>query len=244
VAANLVVAHRAADRAATARRRPPRRRRAGGVGPGGLFLHPDGADAHPRPHHQARWQVALVVGVDHAPGHPLGFAVEEAHAVAALLAAPTPPLIDTQATVGAVRTGLERAAWAHFACHGIAARDPGDSHLVLHDGPLPVREIANLDLPDARLAYLSACTTAFGGTTLLDESIHIASAFQVAGFAHVIATLWPITDTHAPHLARDVYAHLRNGHDPAHATHRAIHTLRTQLPRHPYLWAPYIHFGP
>lgn len=188
---------------------------------------------------------ALVVGINNAPGHPpLGFAVDEARAVNALLDAPTPPLIDTQATIARVRAGVEHAAWAHFACHGSPAPDPAESHLVLHDGPLAVREIANLDLPHARLAYLSACTTAFGGTTLLDESIHIASAFQVAGYPHVIATLWPITDDHAPHIAHDFYTHLRNGEDPAHAAHHAVRSLQNQVPEHPYLWAPYIHLGP
>jgi CHAT domain-containing protein len=189
----------------------------------------------------------LVVGVNDAPGHsPLAFAVDEANVVSSLLGATTLPLIDATATVDNVRTGLEHAAWAHFSCHGLANRDPADSHLVLYDGRLTAREIANLDLPEARLAYLSACTTAFGGTRLLDESIHIASAFQVAGFAHVIATLWPITEAHAPRLARSFYSYLAadSAHDPAHATHHAVRAIRAQRPRHLYLWAPYIHFGP
>jgi CHAT domain-containing protein len=86
-----------------------------------------------------------------------------------------------------VLSRLANARWAHFSCHGIPEPDPAESHLLLTDGPLPVRFIADLELPNAYLAYLSACTSAYGGTSLLDESIHIASAFQLAGFQHVIA---------------------------------------------------------
>ncbi|MCA2227374.1 CHAT domain-containing protein [Nonomuraea aurantiaca] len=53
-------------------------------------------------------------------------------------------------------------------------------------------ELTSLVIDDGYLAYLSACTTAFGGVELLDESVHIASALQLAGFTHVIGTLWPI----------------------------------------------------
>jgi CHAT domain-containing protein len=42
--------------------------------------------------------------------------------------------------------------------------------------------------------------TTYGGESLLDESIHIASAFRLAGVANVIATLWPVHDRSAPGL--------------------------------------------
>jgi hypothetical protein len=188
---------------------------------------------------------SLIVGINDAPNRPpLTFAVAEAEIVAAAQGAVTQPLLNTAATVDAVRTALPLVGRAHFACHGAPAPDPADSHLALHDGPLPVREVANLALDDAYLAFLSACTTAFGGTTLLDESIHIASAFSLAGFRHVIATLWTINDRLALAITDTTYANLNTGMNPAYAVHDAIQTMRQRYPDHPYLWASYIHFGP
>ena len=90
--------------------------------------------------------------------------------------------------------------------------DPSRSRLLLHDhvrDPLTVAALASLDLDQARLAYLSACTTArMSGTRLLDEAIHLASAFQLAGFPRVIGTLWEIDDNTAIAIADTFYAGL------------------------------------
>ena len=105
-----------------------------------------------------------------------------------------------------VRRGLADAAWAHFACHAYTDEyNPSDSHLSLHDGPLTITDIRELALDGASFAFLSACSTASGGDLLPDEAIHVASALQLAGYTHVIGTLWPVLDTLAPRIARDVY---------------------------------------
>jgi CHAT domain-containing protein len=96
---------------------------------------------------------------------------------------------------------------------------------------------------------LSACRTAQGDAALADESIHLAAAFQLAGYRHVIGTLWNLRDTAAPEIAREVYARVANPNashdDTATALHEAVLQLR-QLPGFtgPIAWAPYIHFGP
>jgi CHAT domain-containing protein len=47
--------------------------------------------------------------------------------------------------------------------------------------------------------YLSACETAeSGGDAVLDETLHIATAFQIAGCPQVIATKWKIPDREGP----------------------------------------------
>jgi CHAT domain-containing protein len=55
-----------------------------------------------------------------------------------------------------------------------------------------------------RFAFLSACHTFTGVLSLADEAIRLASAFQVAGYRHVIATLWWISDPRAPEVADSV----------------------------------------
>lgn len=91
----------------------------------------------------------------------------------------------------------------HLACHGISdGNRPSESHLLLNgnDNPptpdkLTVAAISRLNLKNAQVAYLSACSTADNASSVLaDESIHIASGFQLAGFSHVLATLWDSED--------------------------------------------------
>ncbi len=100
----------------------------------------------------------------------------------------------------------------HFACHGANdLSNPSASSLLLTDHqerPLTVTDVARLRLDDAGLAFLSACSTARPGRRLIDEAIHLASAFQLAGYRHVIATLWPIGDLRAVDIAADIYTTL------------------------------------
>jgi hypothetical protein len=153
-----------------------------------------------------------------------------------------------------VLENLPGCAIAHFACHGQTdPEEPSRSQLLLHDhrsDPLTVAALASLDLKDARLAYLSACTTArMSGTRLLDEAIHLASAFQLAGFPHVIGTLWEINDMSAVVIADAFYAGLTgpdgsvDPHSAARALHHATRSQRDERPADPYFWASHIHVG-
>ncbi|MEU8551358.1 CHAT domain-containing protein [Streptomyces roseoverticillatus] len=105
-----------------------------------------------------------------------------------------------QATRDAVRGLLPAHRWFRFSGHG--TRDPGDptrGGLRLHDGLLTVHDFSRLDAgPGAELAFLSACRTAVGGAQVPDEGIHRASALQLAGYQHVVATLWNVHDAPAP----------------------------------------------
>jgi CHAT domain-containing protein len=165
------------------------------------------------------------------------------------------PLVLTgaQATAARVLAELPHHPVAHFACH--AAHDPSDpsaGRLLLHDHrehPLTVRDIARLHL-DAELAFLSACDTSRAGPRLPDEAIHLTSSFQIAGFAQVIGTLWPVDDEAAADIAADVYAHLTPGpgSEPdtartALALHAAVRRVRQRHPRTPTRWAAHLHPG-
>ncbi|QXV57811.1 CHAT domain-containing protein [Amycolatopsis sp. TNS106] len=154
------------------------------------------------------------------------------------------------ATHAAITADLRTHAYAHFACHGGQnLRQPSTGSLYLWDKPLSVLEVAELDLEHAELAYLSACSTAIGGTDLPDEAIHLAAALQLAGYRQVIATLWTITDRTAVEVAETMYTGLLGPSglrldDTAHLLHRTVRALRDSAPRNPAIWAPYVHFGP
>jgi tetratricopeptide (TPR) repeat protein len=164
-------------------------------------------------------------------------------------------------TRDAVFALLPECSVAHFACHGATdPEDPSLSRLLLQDHgtrPLTVASLTTIRLDRARLAYLSACRTAFQeGIRLLDEAIQLALAFQLAGFPHVIATQWEVSDPASVQVARDFYAHLASTSartatpdiDPdraAVALHHAVNALRTN-PRYRArvsTWSAYIHVG-
>ncbi|GHB62030.1 CHAT domain-containing protein [Streptomyces viridiviolaceus] len=211
--------------------------------------------------HHARQRAArpagtgtLVVGVAEAAGTaPLPGVRRESEHLAGLL--PRAELLaDSSATRSAVVSALPRHAYAHFACHALSdLRSPSDSRLILHDHaehPLTVRDLARLRLPAARLAYLSACDTLRSSPELADEAVHVVSAFQMAGFPHVVGSLWHVVDAIGAETARNVYAALHTGNGAlevsrtAQALHTTVRSLRDTYPQTPSLWACQVHAGP
>ncbi|MEU3660241.1 CHAT domain-containing protein [Streptomyces sp. NPDC032940] len=211
--------------------------------------------------HHARQRVArttggttLVVGVARAAGAaPLPGARRESEHLAGLLPGAA-VLADAAATHAAVVSALPRHAHAHFACHALSDLErPSESRLVLHDHtgrPLTVRDLARLRLPSARLAYLSACGTLRSSPDLADEAVHIVSALQMAGFPHVVGSLWHVVDAIGAEVARGVYEELHTGDGAldvsrtAGALHTAVRALRDLYPVTPSLWACQVHAGP
>ena len=148
----------------------------------------------------------------------------------------------------------------HFACHGILdTQDPFNSCLVLQRGPsdtatadpLSVRQVSETNLGRASIAYLSACSTAENrATRMMDEVIHLASGFQVAGFGHVVAAMWLSVDEVCVEMAREFYTQLLGGlgrgetdRQVAEAVHEATLQIRLRWRRYPLRWAPYVHVG-
>ncbi|GAA4671723.1 CHAT domain-containing protein [Amycolatopsis dongchuanensis] len=156
-------------------------------------------------------------------------------------------LTGRDATREAVLDALPSAGWVHFACHGYSdPANPSDSHLVLHgQAPLRVVDVSRLRLSGAQFAYLSACDTARTTETLSDEAIHPAAAFQIAGFAQVVGTLWRVDDALAPSLTQQIYTDLLSSgaQTAAAAVHRTIRALRDRYPNLPSLWAAHVHSG-
>ncbi|GGQ21153.1 hypothetical protein BKA00_001143 [Actinomadura coerulea] len=220
--------------------------------------------ARRRTHLQPAGTEALIVAMPTTPGLPghgrLGFVREEARMLAdrlegaTCLTEPEPGShSDATPTLSTVIAHLADHPVVHFACHGITdAANPSRSRLLLHDhesAPLTVALLGSLNLHRARLAYLSACeTAATASIRLADEAVHVASAFQLTGYPHVIATLWAVNDMVAAGIADAFYATLTAGGplDPAqaaYALHQAVRAVRDAHPTRPSLWAAHIHTG-
>ena len=162
-----------------------------------------------------------------------------------------PDRVPTRKNVLANLPGCEIA---HFACHSFNhPTDPSQSLLLLHDhdrDPLTVADLAVVKLDHAQLAYLSACRTAFTRAIgLHDEATHLATAFQLAGYPHVIGTLWEINDKLAVDIADAFYSRLcaapgvLDTARAACALHQAIRAIRDAHPHTPSLWAAHLHIG-
>ena len=90
-----------------------------------------------------------------------------------------------------VLLNLPATSIAHFACHGQQnSQNPLESALLLNDGALKVSQIIQQSMPQASLAFLSACETAMGDENLPDEVIHLGATLLFAGFRGVVATMW------------------------------------------------------
>ena len=118
---------------------------------------------------------------------------------------------------------IPRANITHFACHRLSdLSNPSSSHLLLQKNTpsghvvdrLTVSQISAVTANgQAWIAFLSACSTAkVKGSKFADGSLHLASSFQVAGFTHVIASMWSTGDDVCVRVADLFHGELtRNG---------------------------------
>lgn len=135
-----------------------------------------------------------------------------------------------------VLAALDDCEIFHFAGHGRTdARDPSESALILSDGELTVSRLFETNLRDRQqfLAYLSACGTGrVKNDTLVDESLHLIAAFQLAGFQHVIGTLWRVDDRICVDVAKATYGWMQkmdmNDESVSEGLHHACRSLRKQ----------------
>ena len=151
-----------------------------------------------------------------------------------------------------------------MACHSESSlTDLSQSLLLLSDwktNPLTVLDLASTKLANRQLAYLSACHTGVShNLNLLDESIHLVSTVQLAGYPSVVGSLWQVKDRRSSEVAKSVYTVILDKgttlrvDKAVEGLHLAIHTLREETKKVPGLkmidktdamvWAPYIHYG-
>lgn len=158
---------------------------------------------------------ALLVAMEHTPGKDmLPSAPKEVAVVRDLCESMSLQPVEPSRGKEEVEACLRACTVFHFAGHGgTDARDAGNSRLVLADGALHVSELLEMSLAELTpfLAYLSACGTGrVRDEKSVDESIHLMSAFQLAGFRHVVGTLWSVMDDVCVRVARLTYQGLRD----------------------------------
>ncbi|KAI3316601.1 hypothetical protein HD806DRAFT_527777 [Xylariaceae sp. AK1471] len=168
---------------------------------------------------------ALLVGMEETPGQSrLPFAEREialAHDVLMSMSiAPIKPAPIQEAILSEL---LESSEIFHFAGHARSDRyDALKSYLCLGEkclgdekpDLLKAQDLLKINLRERApfLAYLSACGTGRNNEKKsIDESIHLITAFQMAGFRQMIGTLWEVNDEACAEMARITYEGIRDG---------------------------------
>lgn len=86
---------------------------------------------------------------------------------------------------------VSEATILHLACHGFQrAGRPLESGFVMQDEVLTISRLMSLNLPNAFLAFLSACESARSDEKQPNQSITLASSMLFAGFKSVVGTMW------------------------------------------------------
>ncbi|KAH7000694.1 CHAT domain-containing protein [Ilyonectria destructans] len=224
---------------------------------------------------------ALLVALEQTPGHaPLPFAAREIAELDSLCRAMLLNPVQPGRRKEHIKDHLADCTIFHFAGHGYTnSNDPLQSYLCLEDwrdDPLRVADLLDINLRERLpfLAYLSACGTGrIRDEKFFDENIHLINACQLAGFRHVIGTLWEVDDEMCVDMAKMTYQGMRDGgmtdESVCLGLHIAARKLRdnwvdafrestdTRLPRDAILveegggkgdggllgWVPYVHFG-
>lgn len=116
------------------------------------------------------------------------------------------------ATSEAVLDAISSHDWVHLACHGHhVPEDPFQSHFSMYDGNVSLRDIIRKNLPNAQLAFLSACHSAKVSETLPDEALHPAAGMLFAGYQSVIGTMWAFDDGVGSKVADKFYRLMLGG---------------------------------
>lgn len=161
---------------------------------------------------------ALLVGMQHTPeSGSLPYASKEIDIVQKLCESAGLETVTPRQCKEEVSKCLSDCTVFHFAGHGYTDEDdPSNSHLRLDDwkeDPFRVADLQRMNLREHApfLAYLSACGTGqMKRYNLVDESIHLISAYQLAGFRHVIGTLWKVSDQCCVVMAGTTYECMRD----------------------------------
>ena len=180
---------------------------------------------------------ALLVSMQDTPGHgKLPFVMNEVAMLHDLCRLMGLDPIEPPRRKQDIMSYLPNCKIFHFAGHGNTdTADPSQSHLLLNDwksDPLTVSTLLEMNLREGSpfLAYLSACGTGqVKDDKSVDESIHLISACQLAGFRHVIGTLWEVNDESCVDMSRITYEEIRNGGMTDESVCRGLHKATREL---------------
>ncbi|MDX1388519.1 MAG: CHAT domain-containing protein, partial [Acidobacteriota bacterium] len=117
------------------------------------------------------------------------------------------------------------------------------------DGILTAEEVAAMDLTGVSWAVLSACDTGVGELEAGEGVLGLRRAFQTAGAATVIMSLWSVEDEATGRWMDELYSarlkeHLTTAQSVHEATLRLLEDRRERgLSTHPFYWGAFVAAG-
>jgi CHAT domain-containing protein len=144
---------------------------------------------------------------------------------------------------------LQRYRFVLLSAHGILdAENPALSAIVLASESGGDRYVTAADWMTYRLAsdlvVASACETALGAETNGEGIIGLPFAFQAAGSARALLTLWRVDDAATARFMDAYFARLARGEGPARALRQVkLQFLASGRLAPPFFWAPFVLFG-
>ncbi|KAF3010439.1 hypothetical protein E8E14_000289 [Neopestalotiopsis sp. 37M] len=171
----------------------------------------------------------LLVGMDKTPGQdPLPFVNQELEKLSDICHSLNLKVTRMkQPQQKEVLLQLPDCSIFHFAGHGLSDPvQPENGGIILKDSTLTVSDLLDQTLQNKApfLGFLSACLTGVNDAeNVMDESIHLVSAFQLSGFRHVIGTMWQVQDKACGKVAEILYSELFTSVDQDDALARGLH---------------------
>ncbi|MEO5368961.1 MAG: tetratricopeptide repeat protein [Magnetococcus sp. DMHC-1] len=113
-----------------------------------------------------------------------------------------------------------------------------------NDGVLTALEAMNLNLTGTRLVVLSACETGLGEIHEGEGVYGLRRAFQEAGAANVMSSLWEVSDAGTQALMTGFYKRILAGTDPRKALRESqLALLNSSEWNYPYIWSAFMMVG-
>ncbi len=176
-------------------------------------------------------RTTLVVGVADALAPHIRHEVES---IAELTSAEM--LVESVATIEAVRRQAPEHDVVHFACHSqFDPENPDLSAFKLADGWVRAAELASWSL-DGQTIVMASCSSGVQSDVAVDEFDGLPRALLAAGSDAVVVNLWPVDDEASVSLMSHFHLALRT--HPAAQALRSAQLAALDLFPHPYLWAP------
>ena len=158
-------------------------------------------------------------------------------------------LLDDRAKFREIKREIRSANVFHYAGHtistgsfsaGLVLGGVGDDEKT---GILDAQAIRSFQVPNLRLAVLSACQTQGSDERAFSDADSLALAFLQIGVPEVIASRWAVDSHETAIMMRIFYENIAAGSSPSLSLRAAeIETLRNSETRHPYYWAAFNSF--
>jgi CHAT domain-containing protein len=138
-------------------------------------------------------------------------------------------LLNSAATKDNFIAKAVNASVIHLATHAVVNfQEPSDSYIAFYESrsadsayKLYAHELYNLQLPNTKFVFLSACETGTGKISQSEGALSLSRAFAFAGCPNIITSLWKAEDRSTAYISKKFYGYVAKGYPYAAALQEA-----------------------